>query len=212
MSRSLRDCNFAAPVHSNPNRRAAMTAESAATPKRERRRPDAGWPEEGRDRHRRRPLHGRRQRRADHRDDEQHPDSGGLRQRYRRPRRLSVRHGHPDAVRNRVRRDGKAHHHSRRLLRFHLPRPRPGMGYGQRRARHVRLCRVRGLADRRLRVFRQRRREHHCGSEHPVVVVRHRRDTGHRGAVSLPHQSDGGDPEHDADMRGARPARARRSR
>jgi len=43
----------------------------------------------------------------------------------------------------------------------------------------------------------------------PWLWFRHRRDPGHRGAVSLSHQPDGGDPERDADVRGGRPARAR---
>ena len=59
---------------------------------------------------------------------------------------------------------------------FISPRPRPGLGHGQRAAGDVRLRRLRGLADRRLRVLRQRCGEHHRRREHPVAGVRDRGD------------------------------------
>ena len=101
------------------------------------------------------PLHGRRQRRADHRHELQRADRDRLRQRPRRPGRLPLRHHRAHVLHHRLRVDGAAHHHDRRLLRLHLARPRPGRRHGVGPARDGRLRHLRGLADRRLRVLRR---------------------------------------------------------
>jgi hypothetical protein len=57
-------------------------------------------------------------------------------------------------VRDRLRRDGAAHHDGRGVLRLRLPRARAGVGDGARPARDRRLRAVRGLAPRAVLVLR----------------------------------------------------------
>ena len=70
-------------------------------------------PEGRRHRARRRALHGRGERRADHRDDGQHAHRDRLRQRHRRAGRLPGRDDRADALHRRLHRDGALHHHRR---------------------------------------------------------------------------------------------------
>ncbi len=74
--------------------------------------------------------------------------------------------------------DGSVHHHRRCLLRLHLARARPDLGYGRRGAGHHGLRRVRGLPDRDLLLLRQQRAQRLVRLEHQLADHRHHR---HRG-------------------------------
>ena len=94
------------------------------------------------------------------------------------------------------------------LLRLRHPRPRPGLGHGHRCARDDGLRRLRGLADRHLRLLHQRRAEPLVRRRRQLADPRSHRHRPDRLVRLLRHPHRRGVPRRHPGRRGAAARRA----